>query len=291
LPNSNFNLRRNQLIEMAYKKLGVLQQSRHGMNAAQLDAGIKAINLIIREEDARGTKESKNLWALMERSLFIKANGFVYDVTDDFLASDILDLQTVMYRDSSGDEYPIELVTANGYEAITDKNEPGDPEKAYLKTDKDLSCQLLFIWPAPTSIATASEVTGTDGLNYKCTTSHTGAAESRPITGQSYRVYWDQQGSSGTTWVTGTSYTGGENIRYLYKRPLYDFDNALDNPDMPAQWTRYLMWRLAFDLSPEYSLTMEDRKFFKDEYMQARGEIFPSTQPAENSHYNRHLYY
>jgi hypothetical protein len=29
--NSNFNLRRNELIEMSYKKLGVLQQSRHGM--------------------------------------------------------------------------------------------------------------------------------------------------------------------------------------------------------------------------------------------------------------------
>jgi hypothetical protein len=291
MPNSNFNLRRNQLIEMSYKKLGVLQQSRHGMNASQLDAGIKALNLIIREEDARGTKESKNLWALMERSVFIKASGFVYDVTNDFLASDILDLQTAMYRDTSGDEYPLTLVTANGYEAITDKDETGDPEKAYLKTDKDLACQLLFIWPAPTSITTADQVLGTDGLTYKCTTSHTGATENRPISGPSYRVYWDQQGTGQTAWVADTDYDAGENIRYLYKRPLYDFDNANDNPDMPAQWTRYLMWRLAYDLTPEYSLTMEDRKFFKDEYMQARGEIFPSTQPSENSHYNKNLFY
>jgi len=125
----------------------------------------------------------------------------------------------------------------------------------------------------------------------KGTTTHDGAAENRPITGTSYRVYWDQQGTGQTAWVSGTEYSAGENLRYLYKRPLYDFDNALDNPDMPAQWTRYLMWRLAFDLSPEYSLTMEDRKFCKEEYMMARGEIFPSTQPAENSHYNKHQFF
>jgi hypothetical protein len=117
---------------------------------------------LIREEDAPGTKESKNLRALAERRLFLNANGFVYDVLTDNLAADILDLQTVMYRDTSGDEWELTRLIANGYEEITDKDESGDPERCYLKQDRDLACRLLYVWPAPTSVTTADEVVGSD---------------------------------------------------------------------------------------------------------------------------------
>jgi Tfp pilus tip-associated adhesin PilY1 len=50
-------------------------------------------------------------------------------------------------------------------------------------------------------------VLGTDGLNYTCTKDHTGAAENRPITSASWSTYWAQQGTGGTTWVTGTGYS------------------------------------------------------------------------------------
>ncbi len=53
----------------------------------------------------------------------------------------------------------------------------------------------------------ASEVTGTDGLIYTCTRSHTSAATNTPITGANYKSYWKQTGSTGGVWVVSTSYS------------------------------------------------------------------------------------
>lgn len=290
MADSNFNLKRNEILVRAYKRVGILRPGTQIMTAGQLADGIKVLNLILREVDAKGTQNSKHLWALSERHIFMKAGGIIYG-QDDGLATNLQDLQTAFYRDGSGSETALELLTSNGYESITDKDETGAPQKAYLKQDRDLQCQLLYIWPHLTGITTASEVVGSDGLNYKCATPHTGALENRPISGQSWRIFWEQVGSAGTTWAADTEYTGGECIRYMFKRPLYDFDNASDNPDFPPQWTRYLWLRTAYDLSGDYHVTEEERRTLKQEYMEADMDIFPSKQPQETSHHNKHLYF
>src|SRR3990167_351027 len=221
MANSDFNLKRNEILDRAYKRVGILRPGTQRMSYPQLEDGIKILNLILREVDAKGTKESRHLWALSERHVMLKADGIIYG-EDDGLATNILDLQTIFYRDTSGDETPVELVTSNGYESIADKDETGTPEKAYLKMDKDLNCQLLYIWPHLTSVTTASEVVGSDGENYKCVTGHTSALENKPTSGQSWRIFWEQVGTGGTTWVTDTAYDAGECLRYMFKRPLYD---------------------------------------------------------------------
>lgn len=53
-----------------------------------------------------------------------------------------------------------------------------------------------------------SEVIGTDSQNYRCISSHTAAASNRPITGGSWATYWEQGGSSGVAWVSGSAYWG-----------------------------------------------------------------------------------
>jgi len=290
MANSDFNLKRNEILAQAYKRVGVLRPGTRILSAAQLQDGVQVLNLILREIDAKGTKNSKHLWALAERHIFLKAEGIVYAEADG-LASNILDLQSIFYNDGNGAETQIELLTANGFESISDKTDTGTPTKAYLKYDKDLNCQLLYIWPHLTSVTTPSEVTGTDGLNYKCVSSHTSSTETRPISGQSYRIYWEPVGTAGTTWVTDTDYTGGECARYMFKRPLYDFDNASDNPDFPAQWTRYLWLRLAYDLSGHYHITEDERRAIKGDYLEAEMDIFPGTQPAETSHHYKALYF
>jgi len=290
MADSNFNLKRNEILVRAYKRVGIIRPGTQIMTAAQLQDGIKILNLILRECDAKGTQSSKHLWALKENYLFLKAGGMVYGEADG-LATDIQDLQTIFYSNSGGAESAVELVTSNGYESIYDKDQTGTPLKAYLKMDKDLHCQLLFIWPHPTGVAAPSEVVGSDGLNYSCVTPHTSALENRPISGQSYRLFWQPWGTAGTTWVTETSYTAGETMRYMHKRPLYDFDNAADNPDFPPQWTRYLWLRTAYDLSGDYHISEEERKTLMQEYLTAEADIFPSTQPAETDYHNKHIYF
>jgi hypothetical protein len=52
------------------------------------------------------------------------------------------------------------------------------------------------------------------------------------------------------------------------------------------------LWlRTAYDLSGDYHITEEERRTIKMEYLEADMDIFPSKQPAENSHYHKHLYF
>ena len=92
---------------------------------------------------------------------------------------------------------------------------------------------------------------------------------------------------TGSLWVSGTAYTNGELLRYLFKRPLADFDNPTDNPDMPQSWTRYLLYRLALDLAPDYALALDERQWLKQEALMAYEEIFPSTRSGATDFHDR----
>ena len=281
---SDFNLSRNDLIDMAYRKIGISSTTTLTSRAAD------ALNLIIREEDLKGTGQAKNLWALSESTLKLSADGFVYSTTEG-LDSAILDLITVFYRNTSGDDVPVFIYDHDEYERIADKNESGEPKAIYLKRNIALASQLLYVWPTPSSVGTTSEVTGSDSLNYSCIMGHTSATDNKPITGANWRLYWRQTGSSGSAWVTATDYTNGELLRYVYKRPLYDFDASTDNPDMPQGWTRFLMWRLAHDLAPEFDIDMESRAWLKRESLEAYEEIFNSARSAVKQAFNRTLFF
>ena len=51
------------------------------------------------------------------------------------------------------------------------------------------------------------EVKGSNGLNYRCITSHVGSADKTPVTGANWETYWEQAGQSGV--VNNVSYTVG----------------------------------------------------------------------------------
>ena len=284
----DFNLTRNELIEIALRKIGALGGSQ-AVSSTQLSRAIQTLNLIIREEDLKQTEQSKSLWALSTKALPLTANGIVYTTTEN-LPSDISELVSAMYRDSSGDDVSLEIISEQQYNDLADKNETGDPEKIFLKSNILHASQKLYIWPTPTSVGTASVVQGSDALDYTCIMGHTSAAISAPITGQTWQVYWQLLGSTATGWVTATAYTNGNIIILTYKRPLFDFDAAVDNPDMPSGWNRYLLYRLAYDLAPEYGIALDERQWLRNEFMEAYHVIFPSTKVKSSSIHNKASY-
>jgi hypothetical protein len=66
------------------------------------------------------------------------------------------------------------------------------------------------------------------------------------------------------------------------RRMLYDFDNASDNPDVPASWNLRLVKRLAYELSPDYGVSLMERQLIKaelDESM-AMGKAAVAEEPT-----------
>ena len=282
------NLTRNELIEVALRKIGALGGSQ-AVSSTQLSRAIQTLNLIIREEDLKQTEQSKSLWAMSTKALPLTASGIIYTTTEG-LPSDISELVSAMYRDTSGDDVELEIISEQQYNSLADKNETGDPQKIFLKSNILHASQKLYVWPGITSIGTESVVTGTDSVVYRCIMGHTAAADNKPITGQNYQAYWQAGGSGPSTWTTATAYTHAATLMLAYKRPLYGFDAAGDNPDMPSGWNRYLLYRLAYDLAPEYGIALDERMWMRNEFMEAYNTIFPSTKVKSTNIYNKASY-
>jgi len=75
---------------------------------------------------------------------------------------------------------------------------------------KGLQSKNVFLWTSEWTTQTLqsnSVVVGTDSLNYTCRRSHTAANSNKPVTGADYSTYWEQTGTGGAVWGSGTAYT------------------------------------------------------------------------------------
>lgn len=286
---ANFAYSRNGIIESALRKIGGLKRGE-SPTFAQVDDAANELVSLVREEDLEGSGVAKFLWALSETHLVLSAGGYIYSSSEG-LPTDIAELVHANFRDTSGGDWPLDIITQEEYEALADKKETGDVDKVYLKKNRLLASQKLYVWPAPASVGTTSEVTGSDALNYQCVLGHTSATINKPITGGSYSLYWKQAGSAGSAWASDTAYTNGEILRLVYKRPLFDFDLATDNADFPAGWDSYLVWALAVRLSPEYKVPLEERVWIERQATKSKDKIFRGTRSDSNTHHNKSLFY
>lgn len=277
----DFNLTRDGVIRAAYRKV-----TPQDPNPQRMRRGLEMLNLIIRELDPR----NDILWAVTKNPVTITliANTFLY-TTSNGLASNILGLETMVYRNASGTDKNLIFGTQKSYEAKTNKFQIGDPKFVFLTDDIVLSDRQLFVVPMLSSINSRSEVTGTDALNYSCIRSHTADSINKPVTGDNYLLYWEQTGSSGSAWVDGTSYTAPQLLRYTYRRPLWDFDLGRDNPDVPQSWVRKLILRLASDLAdmPELGIDISTRVYIEAKGDKAEQAAISSTVKETTDFHNK----
>ena len=275
------NLTRDQLIALAYKDIGVLADNEVLSASLQAD-GILKLNSIIREFDGIG----KWLWAEKNTAITLVSNQFIYTTTDGF-PSDLREPDRLLYRDANADDWPVELVTSEGYSSLNNKTQTGDPNKAYLTVNRAIGSQTLYVWPMLSVVNSQSVVTGTDTVVYKCIRSHTADSTNHPITGANYLLFWTAGGAGPSVWTTGTAYTSPQQLLLYYRRPLYEFTASTDNPDMPQMWNRFLEYRLAMDLAPMHGCPLEERTMLAELAKGAYESVFKSAKPQTMDYHNK----
>ena len=279
---NNFNVTRDELISLAYEDIKVLAEGEV-LSADLQSTGIKKLNLIIREHDLTG----KHLWAISQTPTTIPlvANTFIYTQTNGLPAT-ILSLVEASYRDSSATDIPLEILTTEQYEGQANKTETGNPGWVYLTENTVVASKTLYVGPTLSTVNTQSVVTGTDAIVYRCIRAHTADSTTRPVTGANYLLYWEAGGSGPSVWTTGTSYTAPQLLRLWFKRPLYDFDAATDNPDMPQGWSHWLQQELAIRLSPGHNVPMEKVQMMRSLRNESYERVFRSVQPNTTKIHN-----
>lgn len=287
MPTNDFQLTRNELIDLAYEDLKVKAEGE-SLSADLLNTGIKKLNLIIREHDLAG----KHLWAISQTpsTIPLVANTFVY-TSSNGLPTTILALVSASYRAPDGTDTPLDVLTTEQYEGQRNKIETGDPSWIYLTEHKTVATKTLYVGPMLSSVNAQSVVTGTDAAAYRCIRSHVADSTNKPITGANYLLYWESGGSAPGTWTTGTSYTAPQLLRLWFKRPLYDFDSAADNPDLPQGWSNWLLQELAIRLAPGHNVPMEKVQMMRSLRNESAERVFRSVQPVTTETHNKTVYF
>ena len=58
-------------------------------------------------------------------------------------------------------------------------------------------------------------------------------------------------------------------MRFIYEQEFDIFENSKDLPDIPAEWIEPLTWELAYKLSANYGLGLEERNWLKEQAKEA----------------------
>lgn len=75
---------------------------------------------------------------------------------------------------------------------------------------------------------------------------------------------------------------GTYTAKYTYRRRLYDFDNASDNPDFPQEWAQKLAKILSYELCAEYGVPLAERQWLQAEAEQARQSGFAANSESSD---------
>jgi len=286
---ADFALTRNDIIASALRKVRGWPEDGNPPTHRIREA-IRALNLIVRTEDLKQTDLSKSLWAYSTTYLDLAVKRAIYSSSQSL--PEIRELDTVLVRDTSGGDVPLDIISPSAYASLAQKNDTGVPSKVYLKEARLRTSNTLFINPVPSSVTAGDSVTVSNVL-YTCILGHTSSTENKPATGASYSLYWRNDGAhvAADDWATATDYSNGDLLVLHYKRPLYDFDLQYDNPDFPLGWEDYFIYKLAIRLAPEYDLGMDRRQELKNDLAQISAEIFPSTRQKTNTYHNKTCFF
>jgi hypothetical protein len=270
-------LTRNELFRTAYRRVG------GNISDPQYIEATRLLNAIIREKDKIG----EHLWAEAADPTTLTLSQDVAKYSAP--ASNISRLVSVMFRNASMEDVPVIVSTGRQYNELTDKLERADViDRVYLSEEIDLSSRSIFVHPVLSSVNSQSEVTGTDALNYSCIRNHVGDTDNKPITGTNYLQYWEQVGSSGVAWVDGTSYTAPQLLVIKYARPLFDFADSQDDPDIPAGYDRWLSYKLSIDLAlsiPDFP--SERLREFMVIAVESESQLFEKSTPQTDDTHNK----
>ena len=289
-------LLRREIVDEAHRKLGVV----HGANVDPewSRRAVRMLNTIMAEENERMAGQEQPFYTQATTFLTLEANQTSYDVgRATYLPSAVEDLTGAWYNGGDAAEArPLKLVTAEQWGGIADKDKVGEPECVYHQRHRRSGNAYVHVWPIP-EITPGNVVISTNGNRRMCVESHVASASTRPDTGFSSAQYWisvlsdSPYRTPASSWEESASYKAHPAVKLTYRRALESADADNVFVDMPPGWDRYVTYRLAFDLSAHFAISIEERQWLKAEYLEARELLFPSTVTGTNDHHNKTAFF
>lgn len=94
------------------------------------------------------------------------------------------------------------------------------------------------------------------------------ALPNKNLTGTVTQWHYNPQGGANNfgvlyLWPTPADVVNN-NVKFMFYRPIQDFNYASDTPDLPQEWINPLVWNLAYNMAPEFSVPSEVFQMVKE---------------------------
>lgn len=274
--SSDFNSTRDEIIKAAYRKIGVIRATQTP-NAQLITDGAEALNAMVKHWQGKGI----HVWTVTEATLFPQPGQTQYAIsnaaTSDHVTSSFVTTSvrieaasgsTVISVDSitgfnNGDfigivvdDGSVHWTTINGAPAaltitltsgLDDSAAVGN--KIYAYTTKIVRPLKIVDarWIDDDTLLESPTVSMMARLDYR-------RLPNKSQTGSVTQAFYDPQLTTGylNLWHVPAVFEGY--VNFTWHRPIEDFDAAGDNPDLPQEWIRTLIWSLAQELGPEFDV-------------------------------------
>jgi hypothetical protein len=274
---ATFSYNRDQIIKMAYRKLGVLNASETPSPQMVTDAS-DALNLWVKALNATGL----HIWTETEATVFLQPNQNSYDLgigsadhaTETYTA-------TTLTAAAASSATSISVSSATGFVTTYNIGVVLDSGSIFWTTQNGAaagtSIPLLAGLPGSASGGNAVYVYQTNiirPLRVVSTRRYNFASAIDTQMGMMSRIdYRNQPNKTATGVPTSTFYDprGGANtvgrlnvwpapqdasnaVKMTWWRPVQDFTSSANTPDLPTEWGLALIWNLAKEMGPEFDV-------------------------------------
>lgn len=304
--SSDFNRTRDELIKAAYRKIGAIRATQTP-NAQLITDGAEALNALVKHWQGKGL----HIWTETEATLFPQAGQTQYaisnaatsdHVTQSFVSTAIATeansgASTITVDSDSGissgdfigivvDDGSVHWTTVNGapaanvitLTAVLDDSAAVD-NKVYAYTSKIVRPLKVIDarWVDSSSGIESPHITMMSRLDYR-------RLPNKAQAGAVTQAFYDPQLTAGQMhlWHVPAVFDGYVNFTWL--RPIEDFDAAGNNPDLPQEWVRTIIWNLAVDLAPEFDVPPQkfaQIKALADEFLDDMEDWDRENEPVE----------
>lgn len=286
--SKNFTLTRADIISAALRKIGAADSGDPPDATEGSDAAL-ALNLMIKEWSARGI----DLPWREEITLFLQSGTQSYSIglTGDHATTSYI--ETTLSAAAASSATTLSLTSTTGMSAA---------DYIGIKLDDGSIHWTTIVNPATTSITdglASAAASGNSVYTYttkayrpqKIVYAHRRASNidtpvdligevayrglsSKGSLGQVNQIYYQQTLDNGTLFVWPTG--GPDKLILIAQNLADDFDAAGDNPQFPIEWANPLVWNLAFELAPEYGISLKERLILRNEAMEKLDTVMDS---------------
>lgn len=279
--NNDFNLVTNEIVEEAFREIGVLTQNRTLTNGEMID-GRRSLNIFVKSLIAKGSF----LWKTEQATLFLEADQSRYVIDGSTANCTESYTETTTSAAAVSGATSIVVTSASGFVVgyfigvyqddntihwTTIANIVGTTITLTAALTDDVAADNdIFVYqsklsrPENVQNAQANQSPNQDIPMIQLSRDTYYNIPVKDTSGRPNQFYYDKQLTYGAINLWPIPDSSANKIKFSFIKQIYDFDAPTNDPDFPVEWLRPIILQVAYNLARKYGrLELQEKEQLK----------------------------